>query len=230
MSDHEDTPEIKTATPTPPASKKGGCLGKGLKIVGGIFVVLFLFGLIVDTFTEKKDKQPAQSVQQATQATPQPAPAKEIKKDKEFPFTKAQVITAYDDVMQQLAGIKPLGAAKEERGNSKYSDNRSYMLTPNAAVMLLMNLGGENPYEVKAIAVEDGTAETRALAVLNAMSLMAAVTPGWTGDERGAVGKALGITGRFPNLGETKTTSAKGINFSFANNGERGLTLSIRPE
>lgn len=105
----------------------------------------------------------------------------------------------------------------------------SYMLTPHAGIMLQCNKGGNNPTHVKAIGVEDGTAEGRALIVLNCMTLMSTVTPGWSGDERGAVAKKLGIISTFPAQGEPKTFSQGGLEFTFANNGEYGITLTIFP-
>lgn len=65
--------------------------------------------------------------------------------------------------------------------------------------------------------------------MLNAMTLMSAVTPGWSGDERGAVAKELGIITTFPASGDSKTLSRGGLDFTFANNGEYGLTLTINP-
>lgn len=158
-----------------------------------------------------------------------PGMAGEIKQDKEFPLSKEAVVAAYNDTMQKFANFRPLDPAKEQRGNAKYADIRSYMLTPNVAVMLQMNLGGTKPTHVKAVGVEDGTEETRALIVLNCMTLMTAVTPGWEGDERGAVAKELGITTAFPPVGAAKSLSYGGRDFSFANNGEQGLTLTICP-
>lgn len=124
-----------------------------------------------------------------------PAAAKEVKKDKEFSFSQAEIILAYDDVMVKIVNMRPLSATNAERGNAKYSDIFFYTLTPKTAVMLQLNLGGTNPTHVKAIGVDDGTQETRAFIVLNCMSLMAAVTPSWSGDVRGAIAKKLGITG-----------------------------------
>lgn len=163
-----------------------------------------------------------------------PAAAKEVKKDKEFSFSQTEIISAYDDVMEKIVNMRPLSAANPERGNAKYSDVFFYTLTPKTAVMLQLNLGGTNPTHVKAIGVDDGTQDTRAFIVLNCMSLMAAVTPGWSGDVRGAIAKKLGITGQFPSVGKSETITAmdagKNLTLTFANNGEQGLTLTIQPE
>lgn len=155
--------------------------------------------------------------------------AAEPQKDIEFPYSKAAIINTYDDVMQQVVDMRPLGAAQEERGNAKYSDVYSYMLTPNVGVIMQMNLGGTNATHVKAIGVEDGTEQTRAFIVLNCMVLMTTVTPGWSGNERGALAKKLGITSTFPAQGDSISLSRKGCDFQFANNGQYGLTLTIKP-
>lgn len=100
--------------------------------------------------------------------------------------------------------------------------------------MLQMNLDGTNPTHVKAIGVDDGTQDTREFIVLNCMSLMAAVTPGWSGDVRGGIAKSLGITSQFPPVGKSETITAldagKNLILTFANNGAQGLTLTIQPE
>lgn len=158
----------------------------------------------------------------------------EIKQDKEFPLSKEAVVAAYNDTMQKFANFRPLDPAKEQRGNAKYADIRSYVLTPNVAVMFQMNKGGTNPTHVKAVGVEDGTEETRALIVLNCMTLLSAVTPTWKGDDRGAIAKALGITGTFPAVGKSESITAvegnQQLKLTFANNGEYGLTFTIQPE
>lgn len=37
----------------------------------------------------------------------QPAAAKEVKKDKEFSFSQAEIISAYDDVMEKIVNMRP---------------------------------------------------------------------------------------------------------------------------
>lgn len=80
----ENPPAPEPAPKTPPAQpqKKGGCVGKFLKIFGGIFVALLVLGLIVDKFAPNKKgtpapatEQTAPAAQQAPQTAPAPAPA-----------------------------------------------------------------------------------------------------------------------------------------------------------
>lgn len=166
--------------------------------------------------------------------------AGEIRQDKEFPFSKEAVVAAYNDTMQKIANVRPLDPSKEVRGNAgEYAGVLSYVLTPNVAfifyvltpnvvVLFEMNKDGGNPTHVKAIGIDEDD-ETRALIVHNCLALIAAVTPGWEGDERGAVAKELGITTRFPAFGSAKSLSYGGRDFHFANNGEYGMTLTISP-
>lgn len=148
---------------------------------------------------------------------------------KEFNQRMMDIVIAYDDVMEKLSNIRPLHGIKAEKTNAKNYKGFFYSLTPNVALLFCMEHEKNKPFAVKAIGVEDGTEQTRALIVLNCMGLIAAVTPGWTGDERGAVAKKLGITTTFPAFGKTTTAEYKNMNFSFANNGKNGITLTIEP-
>ncbi len=149
--------------------------------------------------------------------------------NREFPFTKDAIVQAYNDTMQMILKFRPLDPSRETMGGTELVDIRSYMVSPNVAVVFQINKGSRQPTHVKAVGVEDGTEQTRALIVFNCMTLMAAVTPDWHGDERGEVGKKLGITGTFPSLGNMTTLSYKGCDFAFANNGKLGLTLTMSP-
>lgn len=148
---------------------------------------------------------------------------------KEFSRRMMDIVIAYDDVMEKLSNIRPLRAVKAEKTNAKNYKGFVYSLTPNVALLFCMDHEKNKPYAVKAIGVEDGTEQTRALIVLNCMGLITAVTPDWTGNERGAVAKKLGITTTFPAFGTTTTTDHKNMNFTFANNGKNGITLTIEP-
>lgn len=148
--------------------------------------------------------------------------------EKEFPFTIENIINNYNDIISQLELPFLLDRDQLTRGKTKHLDSYSILITDNIGLLFHANKGKLTPYSIKAIGVDDGDENTQALIALNCMALMAAVTPSWTGEERGNIAKRLGITSGFPKGNKRRQADYKGLHFIFGNT-PHGLVLSIEP-
>lgn len=151
-------------------------------------------------------------------------------KEPELPYTKDAIISGFNDVIEQLAKFRPLDPAKEQQETQDGMDRRRYVFSNGCGLAFALNPGSTFPAGVFSFVKLDGTPENRASFVLNSMTLMAALTPDGLGQQRGEIGKAIGLTGVFPSEGNQLSVSRGGLSFVLANYGQDTVVFAITPD
>lgn len=150
-------------------------------------------------------------------------------KEPELPYTKAAIIDAFNDTIERLVQIRPLDPTKERQEIQDGMERRRYVFTNGCGIAFALNPGSEFPAGVFSFVKLDGTPENRAAFVLNSMAVMTALTPEWSGQQRGEIGKAIGLTGTFPADGSQMSVSQGGLSFVLANYGKDTVVFAITP-
>lgn len=148
----------------------------------------------------------------------------------ELPYTKDVIITGFNDLIEQLAQFRPLDPAKEKQDIQDGMELRQYIFSNGCGLTFTLNPGSKFPAGVLSVVKLDGTPENRAAFVLNSMTVMAALTPDWSGQQRGEIGKAIGLTGKFPPEGNQMSLSRGGMSFVLANFGQNNVVFAITPD
>lgn len=181
-----------------PQPKKTGCLAKGLMILGGVALFLFVIGLF---FAPETPQQPTstQTTVVVTQKTPAPEPAPQapvpapapVAPGKTFGFTIDRLIANYNQIAPTLKCV-PLSKSNAKRQDGPAA-SATILSTEYISIVIQSPLGSDQVANAIYIGVGDGTERSGLLITLSAMCFVAAMTPELDGESRGQVLQELGL-------------------------------------